>query len=53
MRRTLLWLLLLCAAVAYGLVVYSWWVEGNSNQRQWQVQQEMEDAKVMHRAQSL
>lgn len=31
MRKTLLWLLLLTLAVLYSLVIYSWWVEGNTN----------------------
>lgn len=31
MRKTLLWLLLLTLLVLYSLVVYGWWIEGNSN----------------------
>lgn len=40
MRRTLLWLLFLVALVLYSLVVYSWWVEGNTNRYKWQMEQE-------------
>lgn len=29
MRKTLIWLVAILALVAYMLVVYGWWVEGN------------------------
>lgn len=32
MRRILLWVLFIVALVLYSLVVYSWWLEGNSHQ---------------------
>lgn len=31
MKRTLFWLLVLTALVLYSLLVYSWWIEGNTN----------------------
>lgn len=31
MRKVLLWVLLIVAIVAYGLIVYGWWLEGNAN----------------------
>lgn len=31
-RRALIWLLVALALTAYGLVVYSWWLEGNERQ---------------------
>lgn len=29
--KKLVWLLVILAAIAYGLVVYNWWLEGNAN----------------------
>lgn len=38
MRKTLLWLLVLVAAVLYSLVVYSWWIEGNQRFEQQRIE---------------
>ena len=42
MRRTLFWLLVITALVLYSLVVYSWWIEGNTNRYKWQMEQQSE-----------
>ncbi len=34
------WLVFLVAAVLYSLLIYSWWVECNTNRYKWQVEQE-------------
>lgn len=43
MKNTLLWLLFLIAAVLYSLMIYSWWVEGNSNRYQQRIEQQSDD----------
>lgn len=37
-----LWLLMLIFAVLYSLLIYSWWVEGNTNRYKWQMEQQNE-----------
>lgn len=39
MRHTLLWLAVLAALVLYSIMVYGWWVEGNQNRYQQQIEQ--------------
>lgn len=48
MRRTLFWLLLLTLAVLYSLVVYSWWVEGNTNFERQRIEKLNESAIFRH-----
>lgn len=47
-RKTLIWLLVLVALTAYSLVVYSWWIEGNSNFEQQRVERQNESIIFRH-----
>jgi hypothetical protein len=48
MRRTLLWLLFLVAAVLYSLVIYIWWQEGNANFERQRREKQNESAIFRH-----
>lgn len=43
MRRILIWLLVLTAAVLYSIVVYGWWMEGNASFEQQRIEKENAD----------
>ena len=47
-RRTAFWLLVLAALTAYSLVVYSWWIEGNTNFERQRVEQQNESIIPRH-----
>lgn len=53
MKRALIWILVVFAAIGYSLLIYSWWLEGNANQRQYEVDQQMEDMRMYRRVKSL
>lgn len=47
-RKTIIWLLVLVLLTVYCLVVYSWWIEGNSNFEQQRVDRENESIIFRH-----
>lgn len=47
-RKTIIWLLVLAALVLYSLLVYSWWIEGNTNFEQQRIEMQNESAFSRH-----
>jgi F0F1-type ATP synthase membrane subunit b/b' len=46
MKKTILWLLLITATLMYVITIYGWILEGNYNQRQKEIEQDLQDMRL-------
>lgn len=46
MTKTIIWLLIIAALSMYSLTVYSWWIEGDNNQRLHQIDEQDKDCRL-------